>query len=49
LLQNKDVLSAISKIESKGGHASMIMLGNSVFSDIPFEGASKFHVATKYS
>ncbi|MDE2026662.1 MAG: hypothetical protein KGJ07_09320, partial [Patescibacteria group bacterium] len=39
LLQDKQVFQTIYDIESKRGHASMIMLGNAVFSDIPFAGA----------
>lgn len=45
LLTNKKVISTIQKIEAAGGHASMIMLGNSVFSDIPFPGSLKLKIS----
>ena len=35
----------IEKIEEQNGHASMIMLGNAVMSDIPFEGATKYIIS----
>jgi pantoate kinase len=41
LLKDERVKQMIGEIEKKGGHASMIMLGNSVFSDIPFDGATR--------
>jgi len=39
LLSDDDVKSAIRECERSGGSASMIMLGNAVFSDVPFRGA----------
>lgn len=45
LLTNKKVINTIKKIEAEGGHASMIMLGNSVFSDIPFTGSLKLKIS----
>jgi pantoate kinase len=45
LLTNKKVISTIKKIEEGGGRASMIMLGNSVFSDTPFSGAVKLRIS----
>lgn len=42
LLKNEKVVKTISEIESLGGHGSMIMLGNAVFADIPFNGAAKY-------
>jgi pantoate kinase len=39
LLSDDDVKSAIRECEQAGGSASMIMLGNAVFSDVPFRGA----------
>jgi len=39
LLSDDDVKSAIRECEQAGGSASMIMLGNAVFSDAPFRGA----------
>jgi len=47
LLQNKKIINIIKKIESKGGNASMIMLGNSVFSDIYFKGSMKLIIKEK--
>lgn len=44
LLKNKKVIKTINRIEKKGGKASMIMLGNSVFSNIPFKGSKKIFV-----
>lgn len=45
LLTNKKVRSMIKKIEASGGHASMIMLGNAVFSDVPFSGSLKLKIS----
>jgi pantoate kinase len=39
LLLDEHVKSAIRECEDAGGAASMIMLGNAVFSDVPFSGA----------
>ena len=39
LLSDARVIGTIEQIEAKGGVASMIMLGNGVFSTHPFEGA----------
>ena len=39
LLSDARVIRTIEQIEAKGGVASMIMLGNGVFSTHPFEGA----------
>ncbi len=41
LLEDKRVQGTIREIEEAGGVASMIMLGNAVFSTHPFEGATK--------
>ncbi len=41
LLEDTRVLDIIHKIEEVGGAASMIMLGNAVFSTHPFEGATE--------
>ena len=38
-MKNKKVIEIIKKIENKGGNASMIMLGNAVFSDSYFKGS----------
>lgn len=45
LLTNKKVINTIKKIEAGGGNASMIMLGNAVFSDIPFAGSLKLKIS----
>ena len=47
LLKDKQTIDTIKKIEKNNGNASMIMLGNSVFSDKPFEGAQKFKITDK--
>lgn len=47
LLQDKRVKNLIKKIEEKNGNASMIMLGNAVFSDIPFPGSKKVKMVDK--
>lgn len=47
LLRDKDVIDIIGKIEKNNGNASMIMLGNSVFSDIRFEGSMEFRILEK--
>lgn len=41
LLTDPKVIQTISEIESRGGNASMIMLGNAVFSDLWFEGSTE--------
>ena len=41
LLRDARVIETISQIEAAGGVASMIMLGNGVFSTDPFEGATE--------
>ncbi|MBI2523429.1 hypothetical protein HYW19_03495 [Candidatus Woesearchaeota archaeon] len=47
LLKNKKVLDAIKNIEKNNGNASMIMLGNAVFSDIGFKGSRKLIIKDK--
>ena len=47
LLLDDDVKSAIRECEEAGGTASMIMLGNAVFSDIPFTDAKTTRLATR--
>lgn len=44
LLKDENVIKTIREIEQMGGNASMIMLGNAVFADIPFEGSSKYEI-----
>ncbi len=47
LLLDDDVKSAIRECEQTGGTASMIMLGNAVFSDVPFTGAKTTRLAKR--
>lgn len=47
LLKNKKIINLIKDIENKGGNASMIMLGNAIFSDIPFKGHKKVKISDK--
>ncbi|MBI2660593.1 hypothetical protein HYX07_05515 [Candidatus Woesearchaeota archaeon] len=47
LLRDRQTAETIKKIEKSKGNASMIMLGNAVFSDKPFKGALKFKIADK--
>lgn len=47
LLKNKKIIELIKKIEVKGGNASMIMLGNAVFSDIYFKGSKELIIKDK--
>jgi pantoate kinase len=47
LLLDEDVKSAIRECEESGGTASMIMLGNAVFSDVPFTGAKTTRLAKR--
>ena len=47
LLRDKKTIQAIENIEKNNGHASMIMLGNAVFSDKSFKGANKFKISGK--
>ena len=46
LLKDKKVKYLIKNIENKGGNASMIMLGNAVYSDKPFKGCKKLKIST---
>lgn len=45
LLRHADVRRIIADVEATGGAASMIMLGNAVFSTIEFEGARETRLA----
>ena len=45
LLRHPDVRRIIAEVEAAGGAASMIMLGNAVFSTIAFDGASETKLA----
>lgn len=46
-LLTSGVKSMIGRIKRQGGHASMILLGDAIVSDIPFEGAMKLRMGTK--
>ena len=47
LLRDDDVKRTIRECEETGGTASMIMLGNAVFSDVPFVGAKTTRLAKR--
>ena len=47
LLRHPDVRRIIADVETAGGAASMIMLGNAVFSTIAFEGARETRLARR--
>lgn len=47
LLKDKKVKNLIKQIEDKNGNASMIMLGNSVFANIPFKGCKKVKISER--
>ncbi|MBU90741.1 hypothetical protein CMO94_04315 [Candidatus Woesearchaeota archaeon] len=47
LLKNKKIINIIKNIENKGGNASMIMLGNAVFSNIKFKGSKELIIKDK--
>lgn len=47
LLADDDVKRAIDECEQAGGAASMIMLGNAVFSDVPFTDAKTTRLAKR--
>ena len=47
LLKNKKVIGTIKNIENKNGNASMIMLGNAVFSNKYFEGSKELIIKDK--
>ncbi len=46
LLKDRRLVKLIKNIEKKKGAASMNMLGNSIFSDIPFKGCKKLRIST---
>ena len=46
LLADARVKAGIAQARAAGGAATMIMLGNAVFSTVPFEGCSETHMAT---
>ena len=45
LLRHPDVRRIIAEVEATGGAASMIMLGNAVFSTVAFDGATETRLA----
>ncbi|MDP3765813.1 MAG: hypothetical protein Q8R04_04840 [Nanoarchaeota archaeon] len=47
LLKNKQTIQTIRNIEKNNGNASMIMLGNAVFSNKPFKNSIKLKVSDK--
>ena len=47
LLKDRQTIEAIKNIEKNKGNASMIMLGNAVFSDRPFKNSLKFRITGK--
>jgi pantoate kinase len=47
LLSDRKTKSVIGGIRERGGNASMIMLGKSVFSDVKFNGSSKYKISDK--
>ncbi|MBW2988856.1 hypothetical protein KY358_00905 [Candidatus Woesearchaeota archaeon] len=47
LLTDKRVKNLIKAVEDNGGNASMMMLGNAVFADIPFRGCSKAKISKR--
>ena len=47
LLKDKKTMETIKNIEENSGNASMIMLGNAVFSDKMFEGASGYKISNQ--
>lgn len=47
LLKDEKTKTKIAEIEAQGGYASMIILGNAVFSNIPFQDATKFVISDK--
>ncbi len=46
LLTSPSIMNMIREIEARGGHASMIMLGEALVADIPFEGAIKLIISS---
>ncbi len=45
LLHDKRTKALLEKVKRNGGHASMIVVGNAVFSDKPFMGAKKLMIS----
>ena len=47
LLADEGVRQSIAEVEAAGGTASMIMLGNAVYSTLPFTGSSETALSTR--
>ena len=47
LMAHQGVLAAVDEVTRGGGEASMIMLGNAVFSDTPFPGSTETALSTR--
>lgn len=47
LLRDKKTKETIESIEKNGGVASMIILGNAVYSNLPFPGAMKLYISNR--
>ena len=47
LLKDKKTIKTIKSIEKNKGNASMIMLGNAVFSDKAFDGATNYRISNQ--
>ena len=47
LMRDPDVLKIVQEVEEEGGDASMIMLGNAVFSNRPFAGSSETRLSRR--
>ncbi len=47
LMAHEGVRAAVDQVTGSGGEASMIMLGNAVFSDVPFPGSTETALSTR--
>lgn len=47
LLRDKKVVNLIKKIGEEGNSASMVMLGNAVYSDKPFKGSKRLRIVNR--
>ena len=47
LMAHEGVLAAVDEVTQRGGQASMIMLGNAVFSDVSFPGSTETALSTR--
>ena len=46
LLTSSRIMNTMKGIETRGGHTTMIMLGEGIVADIPFDGATKLTIST---